>query len=117
MAISKTKRRNRIRKGIRKRISGDAERPRLAVFRSNREIYAQLINDETAETLLFASSREKDFTATGTKAEIAQAVGERLAEKALEAGIEKAAFDRSGYLYHGRVKALADGARKGGLNF
>ena len=117
MSVSKINRRTRIKKGVRKKISGTSEKPRLSVFRSNKEIYAQLIDDENEKTLVAASSREKDFTATGTKAEIAQAVGERLAEKALEAGIEKAAFDRSGYLYHGRVKALADGARKGGLNF
>jgi len=117
MAISKVKRRNRIKKGIRKKLSGNADRPRLTVFRSNKEIYAQIINDEAAETLVFASSQEKDFTASGSKTEIAEAVGKRLAEKSLEAGIEKVAFDRNGYLYHGRVKALAEGARKGGLNF
>lgn len=117
MAISKSKRRNRIKQGIRKRLWGNIERPRLSVFRSNKEIYAQIIDDETSKTLVFASSREKDFTGAGTKAEVAEAVGERLAEKSIEAGIEKVAFDRNGYLYHGRVKALAEGARKGGLNF
>lgn len=117
MAISKSNRRNRIKRGIRKTLSGNSERPRLSVFRSNKEIYAQLINDETSTTLVAASSRDKGMDAKGTKIEIAEAVGEALAQKAVQAGYDKVAFDRNGYLYHGRVKSLADGARKGGLNF
>lgn len=117
MAISKSNRRNRIKRGIRKTLSGNSERPRLSVFRSNKEIYAQLIDDETSITLVAASSRDKGMDAKGTKVEIAEAVGEALAQKAVKAGYEKVAFDRNGYLYHGRVKSLADGARKGGLNF
>lgn len=117
MAVSKLNRRKRIKKGIRKNLVGTSDRPRLSVFRSNKEIYAQLINDDEAKTLVSASSRDKDIDANGTKSEIANTVGERLAEKAVKAGIEKVAFDRNGYLYHGRVKALADGARKGGLKF
>lgn len=117
MSISKLNRRNRIKKGIRKKISGNSERPRLSVYRSNKEIYAQIIDDETSKTLVFASSKDKGFEAAGTKSEIAEAVGEALAKKSLDAGIEKVAFDRNGYLFHGRVKALAEGARKGGLKF
>lgn len=117
MAISKTKRRTRIKQGIRKKLYGNAERPRLTVFRSNKEIYAQIINDETAETIAAASSRDKGVDHKGTKSDIAAAVGEQLAKVALEKGVDKVAFDRNGYLFHGRVKALADGARKGGLNF
>lgn len=107
----------RIKHGIRKNLSGNAERPRLSVFRSNKEIYAQLIDDEASKTLVSASSKDKGFEATGNKSEIAAAVGEALAKKAVEAGYEKVAFDRNGYLFHGRVKALAEGARKGGLKF
>lgn len=117
MAVSKSNRRKRIKKGIRKKLSGNQERPRLTVFRSNKEIYAQLVDDDAAKTLISASSRDKNIESKGTKSEIAGMVGERLAEKATEAGIGKVAFDRNGYLYHGRVKALAEGARKGGLKF
>lgn len=117
MAFSKTKRRVRIKKGVRKNLTGSAERPRLTVFRSNKEIYAQIINDETSETLAAASSRDKGIKKEGTKVEIASRVGEELAKVALNKGVDKVAFDRNGYLFHGRVKALADGARKGGLNF
>ncbi len=117
MAVSKINRRNRIKNGIRKKISGNSERPRLSVYRSNKEIYAQIIDDEASNTLVYASSRDKDIDAKGTKTEIAAAVGEALAKKSIEAGVEKVAFDRNGYLYHGRVKALAEGARKGGLKF
>ncbi len=115
MAVSKISRRTRIKKGIRKNLSGNSERPRLSVFRSNKEIYAQLIDDVAAKTLVSASSKEVDTK--GTKSDVAGSVGERLAEKATKAGYEKVAFDRNGYLYHGRVKALAEGARKGGLKF
>jgi len=117
MAGKKLSRRERIRKGIRKRLSGTAERPRLSVFRSNKAIYAQIIDDNTGKTLAAASSKSKDFAATGTKVEQSLAVGKLLAEKAVAAGISKVVFDRNGYLYHGRVKSLADGAREGGLDF
>lgn len=117
MAFSKVNRRNRIKKGIRKRIHGSAARPRLTVFRSNKEIYAQLIDDEAATTLAAVSSRDKSVEAKGTKTEVATLVGEKLAGVAKEKGIDSVVFDRNGYLYHGRVKALAEGARKGGLNF
>ena len=118
MALTKSERRLRIRKRIRKTISGTAATPRLSVFRSNKEIYAQLVDDVTGNTLLSASSREKEIaSASGTKSEKAQMVGKSLAAKAIEKGIETCAFDRGGYLYHGRVKQLAEGAREGGLKF
>ncbi len=108
-------RRNRIKMRIRKTISGSAERPRMTVFRSNKGIYVQLIDDLAGHTLLSASSelvKEKS-----NKIEQAAKVGKSIAEKAKEAGIETVVFDRNGYLYHGRVKALADAARKSGLKF
>jgi large subunit ribosomal protein L18 len=111
-------RRTKIRYRIRKKAWGTAERPRLAVFRSNKEIYAQLIDDLAGHTLAAASSR--DAAIAGTKApkvEVSKLVGEALAEKAKAAGISNVTFDRGGYLYHGRVKALAEGAREKGLNF
>jgi large subunit ribosomal protein L18 len=118
MANNKMDRRTRIKKGIRKRVSGTAERPRLSVFRSNKEIYAQLIDDVAGRTLVAASSTEKEVsTAAGNKVEVSATVGKSLASKALAAGINSVVFDRNGYLYHGRVKALAEGAREGGLNF
>ena len=117
MALSKKDRRLRIKRRIRKIVSGTASQPRLAVFRSNKEIYAQIINDENGATLVSASSIQKDVKAKGSKTEVASTVGKAIAEKALKAGIEKIAFDRSGYLYHGRVKALAEAAREGGLKF
>ncbi len=117
MALTKTQRRTRIRQRIRKRINGSADIPRLSVFRSNKEIYAQLIDDVSGKTLAAASSMDKEISKEGTKSDIAKAVGAALAKKAIEAGAETCAFDRSGYLYHGRVKALADGAREGGLKF
>ncbi|GIV34172.1 MAG: 50S ribosomal protein L18 [Chitinophagales bacterium] len=117
MLAKKVLRRNKIRKSIRKKISGTPERPRLAVFRSNREIYAQIIDDTIGHTLVAASTREKNFQRKGTKTEQAAAVGLALAQKAIAAGITQVVFDRGGYLYHGRVKALADGARQGGLKF
>lgn len=117
MALTKTQRRTRIRQRIRKRINGSADIPRLSVFRSNKEIYAQLIDDVSGRTLAAASSMDKAISKEGTKSDIAKAVGAALAKKAIEAGTETCAFDRSGYLYHGRVKALADGAREGGLKF
>lgn len=103
---------------IRKTLSGDAQRPRLSVYRSNRDIYAQLIDDRNGKTILSASSRDKEVSKKkGNKVDIAKAVGKILAEKAEKAGISSVCFDRGGYLYHGRVKSLADGAREGGLKF
>ena len=118
MKNTKTFRRNRIKQRIKKVISGTPEYPRLSVFRSNKEIYAQIINDETGETLAAASSRDTDLTGKGSsKTEQAGLVGKLIAEKALAAGVTKIRFDRGGYLYHGRVKSLAEGAREGGLKF
>lgn len=116
MSLTKPERRQRIRFRIRKVISGSAANPRLSVFRSNKEIYAQLIDDVNGVTLLAASSREKEI-GKGTNVEVAAAVGKLVAEKALKAGIEKVTFDRGGYLYHGRIKSLAEGARAAGLKF
>ncbi len=116
MSLTKTERRQRIRFRIRKTISGSATKPRLSVFRSNKEIYAQLIDDVNGVTLLAASSREKEI-GKGTNIEVATAVGKLVAEKALKAGIETVTFDRGGYLYHGRIKSLAEGARAAGLKF
>jgi large subunit ribosomal protein L18 len=117
MALTKTQRRTRIRNRIRKKVSGTGQVPRLSVFRSNKEIYAQLIDDVSGKTLAAASSMDKEIKKEGNKSEIAKAVGLELGKKAVEAGHKVCAFDRSGYLYHGRVKALADGAREGGLKF
>ncbi len=118
MGLSKTERKLRIRRRIRKVSSGTAQKPRLAVFRSNSEIYAQLIDDVAGTTLVAASSRDKELAKTkGTKTEVANLVGKAIAEKAKEAGIEEVAFDRGGNLYHGRVKSLAEGAREAGLKF
>ena len=116
MSLTKTDRRQRIKFRIRKIVSGTAAKPRLSVFRSNKEIYAQLIDDVNGVTLLAASSREKGV-ATGTSIEVASAVGKLVGEKALKAGIENVTFDRGGYLYHGRIKSLAEGAREAGLKF
>ena len=112
--ISKIDRRNKIKARIRGRISGTATRPRMTVFRSNKQIYVQLIDDLAGKTLVATSSKGIE---QGTKIEIAAAVGEAIAKKALEAGINGVVFDRNGYLFHGRVKSLADAARKGGLKF
>lgn len=112
--ITKKERRIKIKHRIRKHVSGTAARPRLSVFRSNKAIYAQAINDLEGKTLVAASS--KGIT-EGSKSEIATKVGELVAKKCLEAGITEVVFDRNGYLFHGRVKALADGARNGGLKF
>ena len=117
MALSKIERRQRIKYRIKKTVSGTAQKPRLAVFRSNSEIYAQIIDYTKGVTLVAASSRDKDLEASGTKTEKAKQVGEAIAKKALAAGIETISFDRGGYLYHGRVKSLAEGAREGGLKF
>ncbi|MBR6962737.1 MAG: 50S ribosomal protein L18, partial [Prevotella sp.] len=109
MTTKKIERRIKIKYRIRKNVNGTAERPRMSVFRSNKQIYAQVINDLTGTTLASASSLGME---TMPKKEQAAKVGEMIAKKALEAGIEKVVFDRNGYLYHGRVKELADGARK-----
>ena len=116
MSLTKSDRRQRIRFRIRKSISGTASNPRLSVFRSNKEIYAQLIDDVNGVTLLAASSREKGVN-KGTNVEVANAVGKLVAEKALKVGIETVTFDRGGYLYHGRIQSLAEGARAAGLKF
>lgn len=102
---------------VRGKISGTAERPRLCVFRSAAHIYAQIIDDVKGVTLVSASSLEKGFGGKGGNAEAAEKVGKAVAERALKAGIEEVIFDRGGYIFHGRVKALADGARAGGLKF
>jgi len=114
--LTKRQQRQRRRRRVRARVVGTAERPRLSVFRSNRGIFAQLIDDESGRTLVSANWLGlKDFK--GTKTDQAAEVGERLATAAKDAGVSEAVFDRGGFLYHGRVKALADGARKGGLKF
>jgi large subunit ribosomal protein L18 len=111
-------RRQKLRWRIRTRVRGTAQRPRLSVFRSNRDIYVQLIDDTNGTTLAAASSRMKGITATpGNKVAQSMEVGRALAQKAKDLGIETCVFDRGGYLYHGRVKAVADGAREGGLKF
>ena len=117
MSLTKSERRQRIQYRIRKIVSGTAARPRLSVFRSNKEIYAQLIDDVNGVTLLATSSRDKEVDSKGTNVEIATAVGKLVAEKALKAGIDTITFDRGGYLYHGRIKSLAEGARAAGLKF
>jgi large subunit ribosomal protein L18 len=119
MALTKLERRNRIKMRIRKKINGTAEAPRLSVFRSNKQIYVQVVDDKSGLTILSACSREKEIAAqTGVKKiEQAKLVGKLLAEKCKEKGIETVVFDRSGYKYHGRVKSLADAAREGGLKF
>ena len=113
--ISKIARRTKIKTRIRGKISGTAQRPRMTVFRSNKQIYVQLIDDQAGRTLVAASSRGLEEKAT--KCEIAAAVGADIARKALEAGITEVVFDRNGYLFHGRVKSLADAARGAGLKF
>lgn len=118
MNNQKINRRQKIRYRIRKKIAGTAQKPRLSVFRSNNEIYAQLIDDDSGSTLFSASSRQKDIAAQkANKTEKSKLVGEAIARKAKDAGLGECIFDRSGYLYHGRVKALAEGAREGGLQF
>ena len=115
---AKTARRQNIRFGIRKKINGTSAKPRLSVFRSNTEIYAQLIDDVSGQTLAAASSKEKSIAAQKTtKSEKGKLVGTAIAAKATELGLKEVVFDRGGYLYHGRVKAVADGAREGGLKF
>ncbi len=112
--VTKIQRRNKIKARIRGRVSGTAQRPRMTVFRSNKQIYVQLVDDLAGKTLVAASSKG---IAEGNKTEIAAKVGAEIARKALEAGITEVVFDRNGYLFHGRVKSLADAAREGGLKF
>lgn len=112
--VSKIQRRNKIKARIRGKISGTAARPRMTVFRSNKQIYVQLIDDMAGKTLVATSSKGIE---EGTKTEIAAKVGEKIAQKALEAGITEVVFDRNGYLFHGRIKSLADAARTAGLKF
>ena len=117
MATSKEARRARIKASIRKNVEGTADRPRMSVFRSNKEIYVQFIDDASGKTLISTSSSDKDFKENGSKVELANAVGKKAAEKAIEAGIAQVVFDRNGYTFHGRVKAFADAAREAGLEF
>ncbi|MEL6635450.1 MAG: 50S ribosomal protein L18 [Bacteroidota bacterium] len=117
MRRTKAEQRKRIHLRIRKSIKGTAERPRLSVFRSNKEIYGQIIDDLKGVTLAAASSLDSEFVREGSKVSQAKAVGQLLAKRAKAQNIETCLFDRGGYLYHGRVKALADGAREGGLSF
>ncbi|HUZ59476.1 MAG TPA: 50S ribosomal protein L18 [Hanamia sp.] len=115
---SKVKARQKIRYRIRKKISGSASKPRLSIFRSNKDIYVQLIDDASQTTIASASSRQKDIaTQKGDKVSTSKLVGEAIAKKSQELGIKDVVFDRSGYLYHGRIKAVAEGAREGGLVF
>ena len=115
---TKLERRQKIRYRIRKKVAGTSGKPRFSVFRSNADIYVQLIDDENGVTLASASSRDKDIVAqTGTKSDKSKLVGQAIARKAKDLGIETVVFDRGGNLYHGRVKAVADGAREGGLIF
>ena len=106
----------RIKRGIRKKISGTPSRPRISVFKSNTRIYAQIIDDLNGSTLVTASSSELGAK-KNTNVELSKEVGKKLAEKAVASGITEVVFDRNGYVYHGKVKALADGAREGGLKF
>ncbi len=118
MSNAKSLRRTKIRHTIRAKVSGTAQKPRLAIFRSNTDIYAQLIDDSNGVTMAAASSKDKDIAAqTGTKSEKSKLVGSAIARKAGELNVKEVVFDRGGYLYHGRVKAVADGAREGGLQF
>lgn len=118
MLAKKSLRKNKIRHRVRKRIIGTSTKPRLSIFRSNKEVYAQIIDDDASHTLVAASSQEKSIVATKVpKIEKSKLVGISIAKKAIEAGIKEVVFDRGGNLYHGRVKALAEGAREGGLKF
>jgi large subunit ribosomal protein L18 len=119
MAFSKANRRNKIKRRIRGNMIGTPEKPRFTVFRSNKQIYAQLIDDVNGVTLASSSSLDKDITEKSgvNKIEQAKLVGEKAAKNAIEKGIKEVKFDRNGYLYHGRVKSLADAAREGGLKF
>src|SRR5210317_1901434 len=118
MSLTKQQRRQRIKYRIRKKLSGSGERPRMTGHRSNKQIYVQLVDDLAGKTLGAASSKEKEIASQKVnKINQAKLVGKRIAEKAKEKGIESVVFDRNGYLYHGRVKSLADAARENGLKF
>ena len=117
MAFSKINRRAKIKRRIRKRVTGSSKTPRLSVFRSNKQIYAQLIDDVSGRTLASASSFKNKAVEKKSKSDQAVVIGKEVAEKAIKAGLENVVFDRNGYLYHGRVKSLADSAREGGLKF
>jgi len=118
MALNKIEKRNKIRTRVRSKIKGTADRPRLSVFKSNKGIYAQVINDVEGITIASASTNDKVMAdVTGNKSEKAKAVGTKVAELAKAKGIESVSFDRGGYLYHGRIKSLAEGAREAGLKF
>ena len=119
MGLTKSARRDRIHLRIRKTVQGTAEKPRLSIYRSNKEIYAQVINDVIGNTIASASSRDKEIVDAKSDNKIAEAqlVGKLIGDRAKKAGVTSIGFDRSGYLYHGRVKSLADGAREAGLNF
>jgi large subunit ribosomal protein L18 len=118
MAVSKQNRRNKIKLKIRKRVKGSTTEPRLTVFRSNSEIYAQLIDDKGGKTIMAVGSNDKSVQSSKvTKIEKAKMVGKLIAEKAIATGITSVVFDRNGFLYHGRIKSLAEGAREGGLKF
>ena len=120
MALNRIERRRRIHYRIRKHVNGTAEKPRMVVFRSNKQIYVQVVDDEQGKTLVAAASNDKALAAEckgKTGIEAAAIVGKAVAERALQAGITTVCFDRGGYLFHGRVKSLADAAREGGLNF
>ena len=117
MALDKTQKRLKIKRRVRKNIQGTPDRPRLSVFRSNKEIYAQIIDDASGTTLVAASSIEAGFEGNGSNKEAAKKVGLMVAQKALDKGIKTVVFDRGGYVYHGRVQELAEGAREGGLEF
>jgi large subunit ribosomal protein L18 len=117
MAFTKIEKRRRIHLGIRTKISGTPDRPRLSIYKSNTNIYAQLIDDLKGHTLAYASSRDLDLKGKNVNVATSKEVGKKLAEKAVATGISSVVFDRSGYKYHGRVKALAEGAREGGLKF
>jgi large subunit ribosomal protein L18 len=116
MANKKVERRTRIKMGVRKKVEGTTDRPRLSVFRSNKIIYAQIIDDTKGHTVAAASSVELDKKG-GVNLTISKSVGKKVAEKAIASGVDKIVFDRNGYLYHGNIKALAEGAREGGLKF
>ena len=117
MPTVRSDRRERIKRRIKKKIAGTSERPRLSVFRSNSRLYAQVIDDSTGKTMVATSSVELSSEKKNTNQEDAKQIGLKLAEKAVAAGIIAVVFDRNGYLYHGKVKALAEGAREGGLKF
>lgn len=117
MGSTKYSSRLRRKKTIRNKVEGTPERPRLTVFRSAKHIYAQVVDDSRGRTVAFASTRTKGFDKPGNKTDAAKAIGAAIAESCKKSGVEKVVFDRNGYMYHGRVRALADAAREAGLNF